>query len=366
MRPLLFAFCLMPAFAQAETPRVATDIAPVHSIVSQVMQGVGEPALIIPPGASPHGYAMRPSEARALAAADLVVWVGPTLTPWMIEPLDALAGDARTIALEDVPGINLMPFRTGTSFDAHDHDHGHSDGHSDDHAEKDDHTQDKAHAHEEDHDHTQEAEHDHDAEHKDDHDHGHSETDHDDGQKDHDDHAHGTDGQINDPHLWLDPANGMAAMTHLAAVLSEMDPANAETYVANAAAGVARLQQVSEQIAAQLAPLEGQPFIVSHDAYHYFEARFGVEASAAVSPGDAATPGAARVAALRAHVTETGAVCAFAEPQMNTALLATVVEGAGTQLGTLDPLGVDLEPGADLYPAMLQGLADGLTACLTP
>lgn len=58
---------------------MVADIASINALVTQVMQGVGVPSQIIPTGSSPHSYAMRPSEARALQGADLVVWVGPAL-----------------------------------------------------------------------------------------------------------------------------------------------------------------------------------------------------------------------------------------------------------------------------------------------
>ena len=99
--------CAGFAAAAPAAPRVAADIAPVHAIVARVMAGVGEPHLVIPPGASPHGYALRPSEARALQDADLVVWVGPVLTPWLADPIETLADpDAARLALQDVAGID--------------------------------------------------------------------------------------------------------------------------------------------------------------------------------------------------------------------------------------------------------------------
>ncbi|MDG1424723.1 MAG: zinc ABC transporter substrate-binding protein, partial [Paracoccaceae bacterium] len=67
----------------AEAPQVAVDIAPVHSLVARVMEGVGTPDLIIPAGASPHEYNLRPSEAASLQNADVVFWVSASLTPWM-------------------------------------------------------------------------------------------------------------------------------------------------------------------------------------------------------------------------------------------------------------------------------------------
>ncbi|MEL0007906.1 MAG: zinc ABC transporter substrate-binding protein, partial [Luminiphilus sp.] len=90
--------------AMADVPNVAVDIAPVHSLVARVMQGVGEPSLIVAPGASPHEYSLRPSEATALQEADLVFWLSPNLTPWLDDAIDTLASDAAVTQLLEVNG----------------------------------------------------------------------------------------------------------------------------------------------------------------------------------------------------------------------------------------------------------------------
>ncbi len=74
---------LTPQVAIADAPMVAVDIAPLHSLVSQVMDGVAEPELIISKGATPHSYALRPSEARALQDANVIFWIGEDLSPWL-------------------------------------------------------------------------------------------------------------------------------------------------------------------------------------------------------------------------------------------------------------------------------------------
>ncbi len=105
---------------RADPPRVATDIAPVHSLVAMVMQEIATPDLILPPGASPHSYALRPSEAFALESADLVFWVGDDLTPWLVGPIETLTGKAGVITLRDVPGTKVLPLRDGeTGIDPH-------------------------------------------------------------------------------------------------------------------------------------------------------------------------------------------------------------------------------------------------------
>ena len=343
MRYLLPAsFVLLSTAAWADVPRVATDIAPVHSLVSQVMAGVGTPDLTIPPGASPHSYAMRPSEARALAGADLVVWVGHALTPWMGEPIDALAGDALHLELEDVAGTLVLKNRAGVAFEAHDHDEDH-----DDHAGEEGHD-----AHEEDEDHDDHAEDD-----------GHDDEDDHDDHDDHDGHNHAA-GAV-DPHLWLDPVNASLWLGAISDVLGQLDPENAAIYAANAAKGQAELTDLQTSIQAQLTPLQGRPFAVFHDAYHYFEARFGVEASAALSLSDGSAPSAARLAEVREVVQSVNAVCVFTEPQFNPGLVAALAEGGDMKSAPLDPLGAALTPGPALYGEVIQGLATSFTECLS-
>lgn len=314
----LLLTCATPLLA--EVPRVAVDITPVHSLVAQVMAGLGAPALIVRPGASPHGYALRPSEARAVQQADLVVWMGEELTPWLETPLSSLSGEARHIALLDHPATARLEYRD-LAHDEHD-DHG------DDHAESghDDHA-DEAHD-----DHAQET---------------------------HDDHDHsGTD-----PHAWLDPGNASVWLSLLAEELAALDPEHADRYRANAAEAQARLAELTVQIAAELHPMQGKPFIAFHDAYQYFERPFGLTLAGTVSLGDASSPSPARLAQLREEVVEEGVTCAFSEPQYNTALLETAVEGTGAAIFVLDPLGAGLEPGPELYPQVLRDMAASFAAC---
>ncbi|WP_386173775.1 zinc ABC transporter substrate-binding protein [Sulfitobacter sp. R86518] len=392
MRRLLCTTLLFSAgLAHAEVPRVATDIAPVHSLVSMVMQGAGSPDLIIPPGASPHSYAMRPSEARAVAKADLVVWVGPSLAPWLEEPMSSLAQGAERLTLQDVEGIRLLTNRSGVAFEAHDHgDHeGHDDhdGH-DDHAGHVDHEGHDHSAHEGHGDHEDHKDHDgHDdhAGHDDHGDHeGHDHADHEghDDHKGHDDHADhdGHDHEAHeeadaheghnhapgalDPHIWLDPQNAIVWLDAIAVRLSAQDPENAELYADNAARAQAQLVDLQAGIQAELTPLRGQKFVVFHDAYHYFEARFDVEASAAISLSDGAAPSAARLAEVRDVVKDTQAACVFTEPQFNAGLVEALQDGTALKSASLDPIGAALEPGVDMYPALLRDLAAAFTSCL--
>lgn len=151
----------------------------------------------------------------------------------------------------------------------------------------------------------------------------------------------------------------------IAAELSRLDPENAATYAANSAAGKAELASLEVDIAARMAPLSGG-FVVLHDAYHYFEARFNIEAAGAISLSDATPPGPARVAEIRDLVSEQGIGCVFVEPQFNRGIVDAVFDGADVRIGVIDPIGAGLEPGPGLYPALISGMAAAFEDCLAP
>jgi zinc transport system substrate-binding protein len=309
---------LMGGTAFADTPQVAVDIAPVHSLVARVMDGVGTPNLIIQPGASPHEYSLRPSEAAALQNADLVFWIGSDLTPWLTDTIETLAPDAAVTALLEADGTIELEFREGALFEAHEHDdhadEAHDDGH-DDHGE-----------------HDEEAGHD---------DHG----------------AH-------DPHAWLSPQNAMTWLNVIAGQLSAVDPDNAGAYFANAAAGRTEIEVLIGEVNTTLEPLRDGQFIVFHDAYQYFEMDFDFPASGAISISDASDPSPARIVEIQSRIAEQGIDCVLAEPQFNPGLVATVLDGTQAQTGILDPLGSDLEPGPALYPQLIRNLSTALAGCM--
>ena len=350
---------LMGGTALADVPNVAADIAPVHSLVARVMDGVGEPKLIVPPGASPHEYSLRPSEAAALQDADLVFWMGEGLSPWMENAIETLAGDAAVTTLLEADGTMLLDFRESALFEKHVHGDGDHDEHGDDeHAHEDEHEEHadegehehEDHAHEEKHGH-EEDEHEHDE-------HAH-EDDHDD-HADHDGHHHGD----HDPHAWLSPQNAGTWLNVIAAQLSAADPDNAGAYFANAAAAREEMETLTAEVSATLDPVRGGSFIVFHDAYQYFENDFNFPASGAISIGDASDPSPARLAEIQGRIRDEGVDCVLAEPQYNPGLVATVLEGTEAKTGVMDPLGSDLEPGPDLYPQVIRNLATTLAGCL--
>jgi zinc transport system substrate-binding protein len=320
----LAALCLGSAVC-AEAPVVAADIPPIQSIVSSVMEGVGTPDLLIGGGGSAHDAALRPSEARALQSADLVVWVGPALNPGLGRAIAALAPDATVLTLTELPGTELLPTRLSPLFAAAAAEHHHAD-------------EDEAGRHVD------------------------GEPDASDRSRDTDLHA---DARSLDPHVWLNPDNAAVWADAIASALAAGDPEHADRYAANAEAFRARLDSLDAQVEAMVAPVRGRPFVVFHDAFQYFEHRFGLPAIGAIALSDASAPGPARIAGIRAEVVRLSVVCAFSEPQFNPGLIRTVFEGVPVKTGELDPEGLHLKPGPDQYPSLILGIAQTVAACLS-
>ena len=314
--------------AQAtEAPDVVVSIKPLHSLVASVMEGVGEPGLIVEGGASAHTYALKPSNARKLQNADLVFWTGPGLEAFLVKPLQSLAAGGEVVELDKAPGLRLLPFREGGAFETHDHgddgDH-HADAH-DDHGDDD-------HAH---------GEHVHGS----------------------DEHA-GHDHAGLDMHLWLDPTNAKALTAEIARALAAADPANAARYQENATKLEARLDALDEEIRSAVAPVKDKPFVVFHDAYQYFEKHYGLNVAGSITVSPETVPGADRISEIHKKVGDLGATCVFAEPQFEPKLVKVVTEGTPAKAGTLDPEGATLAEGPELYFDLMRTMTGALQDCL--
>ncbi|MFB9947332.1 zinc ABC transporter substrate-binding protein ZnuA [Rhizobium puerariae] len=301
--------------AGTAAPDVVVSIKPVHSLVASIMKGVGEPKLIVEGAASPHTFSLKPSDAAAIEKADVIFWVGPGFEAFLEKPLEALASSAAVIELEDAPGLEKLPFREGGAFEAHDHEHEGEEAHE--HAEA--------------------------------------------GHADHDSHHH----EDFDTHLWLDPMNAKAMAAEIEKTLVEADPANAALYQANAAALLKRIDDLDAELKTALQPVKDRPFIVFHDAYQYFEHRYGVSVAGSITVSPETMPGAERVKQIHKKVSELGATCVFAEPQFEPKLVRVVTEGTSARSGTLDPEAATLKEGPDLYFELMRGLAGSMKNCLS-
>lgn len=307
----------------AEREGVVVSIKPLHSIVSAVMQGVGEPKLIVQGAGSEHVYSLKPSDAEAIEHAKVIFWAGPSMETFLDKPIDTLGEGAKVVALGDADGLTRLKFREGGPFEAHDHGHeGHDHAHDD---KKHDHAAEAS-----------EAGHDHD--------HGHGEY---------------------DLHFWLDPQNGKILAADIAKTLGASDPEHAAQYEKNARDYGEKIDALTREIASELEPVKDKPFIVFHDAYQYFENRFGVKAAGSITVSPEKAPGAARIKEIHDKIKSLGATCVFSEPQFEPKLVKTVIDGTEARTGILDPLGAELKDGPDLYPLLIRNLADSLKTCLS-
>ena len=336
---------------------VVASIKPVHSLVAAVMGDVGEPSLLVSGAGSPHTYSMRPSEAQMLESASVIFWVGHDLEMFLDGPLETLAGNATVVELGEADGLTRLSYREGGPFENHEHDHEASaaaddtgDEHAHDHEEasdEDDHSHDHAHDHDDD------SHEDADAEDAHDHAHNHK--------AEHDGHAHGA----HDMHFWLDPENAKIMVREIETALSVADPDNAGAYATNAAATTERLNALLSETQDAVDAVDNRGFVVFHDAYQYYENRFGIEAAGSITVSPDVMPGAQRLTEIKARVEELGAACVFSEPQFEPRLVSVITEGTEAKAGVLDPLGADIEDGPELYFELIGNLTSSLTTCLS-
>jgi zinc transport system substrate-binding protein len=291
---LATALCVILAALPAHAaPKVLATIKPVHSLVASVMAGTGTPDLLIQGAQSEHSYALKPSDAAKLGAADIVFEVGPDLETYLTRPLATLT-HGHVVVLESAPGLKRLSARKGGLWDD----------------------------------------------------------------------VQAVTESPTDPHIWLDPENAVLMTGAIVDALSKADPAHGALYAANGKSEIAQLKAQEKALAARLAPVRGKPYIVFHDAYQYFERRFGLSSVGAVTVAPDRPVGPRRVAALRDAIRTRAIACVFREPQFPPALIQTLAEGSHARVGVLDPLGAELTPGPDLYPKLLDDLASSLRGCL--
>ena len=341
------------AFAQTQ---VVTSIKPVSMIVTAIGGDEVKVEQLVNNQASPHDYAMRPSDLRKLDQADLVVWVGESLETFLEKPLANLSSkkDIEWMALS---GTYLREFGE----EGHDHDHEEHDheAHHDEHGDDGDHDHEASHGEHEEHDHE-----DHDHEGHEDHD--HDEHDHKDHEHEaHDEHGHeGHDHTGTDPHVWLDPDNAKVLAHNVMEQLSKLDPEHKQEFAANYQAFVRALETADNNVKATLAPIKDVPYFVFHEAYGYFEGHYGLNNKGAVTLSPERKPGAKTVANIRTEIEEHNVACIFSEPQFSPAIVETLIDGTDVKTAVLDPLGVSLKLSNDSYPAFLEALAGQYATCL--
>ena len=308
--------------------KVVTSIKPIHSLVSYIMEGVGSPDLIVDGYNSPHGFSLKPSHAKMLQEADIVIYVGEGLEEFLEKPLESLAQNAVKFELLKQSGMKKLKFRERNIFEGHDDhdDHGHGKKKKDDH---------------DDHDHDKKAK-------KEDHDnHGH------------DDHGHGH-GEF-DPHIWLDPVNAKIIVKKVTNQLSKLDKENSSTYKSNSKKALKEIDNLIKQVKSDIN--KDAKVVVFHDAYQYFEKRFDVNIIGALTVNTDVLPGAEQLAEIREVIDHEQVTCVLSEPQFNPDIVKTIANDTNINMGVLDPLGATLDKGKILYFDLIKNISLSIENC---
>jgi zinc transport system substrate-binding protein len=320
--PLLVTIALLgSAPARAEVD-LLTSIKPLQLIAAAIQDGVGEPQVLLPAGASAHHYALRPSDVRHIRSADLFYWVGPDMEGFLEPVLKDRKGPS--VAVQSLPGLTLRHFGDE-----------HAESHQG-HAEHDDHAHESHHEHE-----------------------GHDEH-----AAAHDEHDHAHRPGSLDAHLWLLPANALVIATRMVGELAAIDPANALRYQANLEAFKQRLGELDRRLQTRLSNTRSKPFFVFHEAYDYFEAAYGLEHAGVFSAGGEAQPGARHVAEMRQRLEQAGPSCVFHEPPTRPRLADSLVRGLPVRVAELDAMGHGIEANAGGYEGLIENLGTSLAECL--
>ena len=326
---LSILFSSFSAHADVSTDiKVVTTIKPLHSLISRIMETRGEPQLIIEGTNNPHTFVFKPSHAKMIEEADIVFWIGEDLEAFMEKPLNSLAKDTKKIGFMDSESIEKIEFREKNIFDDHDGHEEEHEGHEDEHEG-----------------------------HEDDDDHGHKDDDHDDDHKDAHAHAHSEF----DPHIWLDPENAKEMVKIIRDELIKIDPEGQRQYSVNTAGATLELDNLINSIEKELS--KDISYIVFHDAYQYFENRFGVIPAGALTLNPDVLPGAKQIADIQDVINDKGIKCIFSEPQYNPKIIETLGNDMNVSTGVMDPLGAFIDAGPTMYVELINGIANSIKEC---
>lgn len=295
---ILFFFWSFSTTSQAVT--ITTSIPPLAGMIAPLLSENDHIQVILKPGASPHGFQLKPSNLEDLAKSDLILWVGTPVDNWMKKPIENL--DVTAISMLEVPGLEQLPIRQGGLWDKKRHQHDVSnEEHSEEH-------------------HTQEVNDNHEHEHL------------------HDEHKQGLPRM--DGHLWMSLQNAKALIGQVSKELQKLEPQKADVIQQRTQAWLKKLTQTDLQIRIQLHDYKEQPYMVLHDAFQYFEHRYELNGIGSIQLNPSVSPSLKRVSEIREKIKQGGISCVFKEPQFPAKRVLAVTKGIDVRVGSLDPIGL--------------------------
>ncbi len=287
---------------------MVVTIKPLHALVAQVMAGVGSPELLVKGAASPHSYALKPSEARALNNADLLFRMSETVEAFMVKVAKSLPQRVELVTLQDAPGMKLLALRTGATFEPHAHGKGRSMAIS--------HAKPAARARP----------------------------------------STATPGSTPTmPRSWW-IASGRRSPRDI-----QSTPPRSRPMPRRSRQGSMRWRPSSRR---DLGPIADKPYIVFHDAFQYLERRFGLNVVGSISINPDVPPSAKRLTELAPQDPVSGRGVRVRRAGFRPRLVDNLIEGTSARTGTLDAEGGSLDPGPDLYFTLMRKLAGALKGCL--
>ncbi len=288
--------------ADAKSAIVVSTIRPVNSLVAAVMDGVGLPTALVPSDESPAFFLLHDQDERALRQVDLIFWVGPSLETSLGRALADPEVGARIVELADTGGLLTFPPRHGGEWD-----------------------QPPANRRPP---------------------------------------GEGGGPAGADGHLWLDADNAKLLVGRIASALTDVDFTNAEVYRMNAAALRKRIDVMDRELTQTLAPLRNRPFLLLHDDFQYFEARYGLQGvGSIVVDADALSPD--RLKDVAAKIARLHATCVIGDATTDNDQLRAIADAAHVKTARIDIYGADLKEGPELYFKAMKEIAAGFAACLS-
>ncbi|MDM7858683.1 zinc ABC transporter substrate-binding protein [Thiopseudomonas acetoxidans] len=300
MARLLATFLLIVCSTAAQAQvNILTSIKPLQLIAQAIQGEQGQAQVLLPPGASPHSFSLRPSDRKRLAEAELFYWIGPDMENF----LTALAKQHQqaSIAIQSLPNLQLLYYTAE---------------HED---EEDDH------------------------EHHDEHDHHHQ------------------PGGL-DTHLWLSIPNALVIAERMATDLSRLDAQHAPVYQNNLAAFQQRLKTLDNELAQQLAEVQDKNFFVFHEAFNYFEQAYGLQHGGVLAINAEVQPGARHLQQMRKRLEQAGPSCIFTEPPAPPRLAFSLSKDLPIQLQEVDVLGVQAQNYEQLLQGLANQLKQCLSS----
>ena len=299
---MLSPLLIINSFILDANANIISSVKPIAFITQAVSDGVTNTDILLPDGASPHTYSLKPSDLTKIKTAELIIWVGKDLETFMPTVLKSIDNN-KQIELMDIPTIKSL-LRTSTN----------------------NHDQQETHSHNND------SDHDHHGEY--------------------------------DEHIWLSPkiAKEIAQAVH--DKLITIYPDKKDIIDENLNEFTVKLAETEQNIAKKLINVQNNGYFVFHDAYGYFESQFGLKNLGSFTINPAVQPGVQTVYAIKRELKEHQAVCIFREPQFSPAVIEKIVNGTDVRIGELNPLGTDITLSKNAYSQFLLRLTQQLLDCL--